>query len=317
MEACLGEEMSASLREYSSGTWAVMSPVVALVGDLPDGVAEVLAEAGHTTLPVNDLVTAREFSVKRRLGIALHPWSRELDDETPAWRSHLGSRDVPLIIVDDPIHEASALASGAADFVAWPASGVQLSARIEHNRRLGEELAELRSLAANDPLTGTLNRRAFDERLEYEFAQVQRYGGELSLAVIDLDHFKSINDQHGHDVGDVVLKQLAGALADLLRETDTLSRYGGEEFVALLPETSLQGAQRALERLLETIVAQRWSESQLQVSFSAGVASIGDSRPRSPVDMFRLADQALYKAKSAGRARVHIAEAPPTCSETP
>ncbi len=165
--------------------------------------------------------------------------------------------------------------------------------------------AALIQLARHDPLTGTANRRYFFERAEQEFMRSRRYQAPLSIALIDVDHFKHINDQFGHATGDEVLKLLSGKIAALLRESDLLARIGGEEFAILMPSTGLAGAALMAERLRVTIAeeASPVAGQMLHLRFSAGVTQL-KAQDQSIEDCLRRADEAMYKAKQAGRDRV-------------
>ncbi len=165
--------------------------------------------------------------------------------------------------------------------------------------------AALIQLARHDPLTGTANRRYFFERAEQEFIRSRRYQAPLSMALIDVDHFKHINDQFGHATGDEVLKLLSEKIAALLRESDLLARIGGEEFAILMPSTGLAGAALMAERLRVTIAeeASPVAGQMLHLRFSAGVTQL-KAQDQSIENCLRRADEAKYKAKQAGRDRV-------------
>ncbi len=165
--------------------------------------------------------------------------------------------------------------------------------------------AALIQLARHDPLTGTANRRYFFERAEQEFMRSRRYQTPLSITLIDVDHFKHINDQYGHATGDEVLKLLSGKIAALLRESDLLARIGGEEFAILMPSTGLAGAALMAERLRLAIAeeASAVAGQILHLRFSAGVTQL-KAQDQSIEDCLRRADEAMYKAKQAGRDRV-------------
>ncbi|MBA1147027.1 GGDEF domain-containing protein [Ectothiorhodospiraceae bacterium WFHF3C12] len=185
----------------------------------------------------------------------------------------------------------------------------ELSARLEATERqadrLRQRLLQQQARAEVDGLTQLANRQAYEDRLEYEYARWRRYGAPLSLAVMDLDRFKSINDRFGHAAGDKVLRTAARVLRSNVRETDFLARYGGEEFVLIMPETDLERAWQATEKLrtaLETAPFHA-GDQRLPVTLSAGVAGFGDSDSREAV--FDRADRALYNAKNAGRNRVN------------
>lgn len=165
--------------------------------------------------------------------------------------------------------------------------------------------AALIQLARHDPLTGTANRRYFFERAEQEFMRSSRYQTPLSITLIDVDHFKHINDQYGHATGDEVLKLLSQKISALLRENDLLARIGGEEFAILMPSTGLAGAALMAERLRLTIAeeASPVAGQMLHLRFSAGVTQL-KAEDQSIEDCLRRADEAMYKAKQAGRDRV-------------
>jgi len=158
-----------------------------------------------------------------------------------------------------------------------------------------------------DTLTGALNRRAFDEALAREVARAARHGSPLSLLVIDIDHFKRINDGHGHHVGDHALKSLVACAQTCTRDADTLYRYGGEEFVMLLGETDLVGASLLAERLNRAIRARPHDcdGTLLTMTASLGVAQLTEGE--AGCALFSRADAALYRAKAEGRDRVCLA----------
>ncbi|HSX70317.1 MAG TPA: diguanylate cyclase, partial [Pseudomonas sp.] len=169
-----------------------------------------------------------------------------------------------------------------------------------------EHIEEQRQKALVDPLTGLANRAGWAERLDLELARWRRYGGELLLAVLDVDHFKRINDGYGHLAGDKVLKIIAGELARRLRKTDFLARFGGEEFVLLVPSTPLDGGQQLLETLRAAIEACpfHFRGEPVTITLSAGLTAfmVGESADAA----FARADQALYRAKAAGRNCVEL-----------
>jgi two-component system cell cycle response regulator len=177
-----------------------------------------------------------------------------------------------------------------------------IESTIADNRRLEE-------LAHTDPLTQTLNRRALGERLAAEMERVRRYSTTMSVLLIDLDHFKQVNDTHGHLAGDEVLIEVAALLQRVVRAVDMVARYGGEEFVVVLPETSGAGAEAFAERLRELIEGQAFVASRgraIRLTTSIGVSSFPDFGVESVEDLLTKADQALYRAKSEGRNRVRV-----------
>jgi diguanylate cyclase (GGDEF)-like protein len=163
----------------------------------------------------------------------------------------------------------------------------------------------LTDMARHDPLTGTANRRYFFERAQQEFARALRYQTPLSVACIDVDHFKQTNDRYGHAAGDEVLKSLCSYSQSLLRETELFARIGGEEFAILMPNTSLNGALHLAERLRRVTANSKLSinHQEIDLHISIGVTKLkqGDA---SIEDCLRRADDALYRAKQNGRNRV-------------
>ena len=175
------------------------------------------------------------------------------------------------------------------------------------SRQLTDELTRVRLLSLTDELTSLPNRRAFMRRLEDEVARVQRYGFPLSFVLIDLDHFKAVNDEHGHAAGDEVLRVYSRNILSIFRHHDMVARYGGEEFAVLLPNTDSDGTIRALNKVRRRANETRW-QSNGTVSdvptFSAGVSLY---KPGESAGAFiERADKALYRAKRLGRNRIEL-----------
>lgn len=231
-------------------------------------------------------------------------------------RQGLGIRQVPIILVSalqDSRTVIQGLRLGANDYITKPFDPAVLLARMENQletaarmAKLEEKTDELSRLASYDQLTGVFNRRAFFDMLENEIARSKRYGHELSLLMVDLDHFKRVNDTYGHSAGDEILVQFAKRALASLRSEDVLARYGGEEFCVILPETGLGSASTTAERI-------RHSMHDLPFDITAGAivvtASIGAVTARCTenvlaVELLEQADKALYEAKRAGRNRV-------------
>lgn len=170
--------------------------------------------------------------------------------------------------------------------------------------------ARLEQLATTDSLTRLLNRRALTERLTTEMERALRYDTSVALLLLDLDHFKRVNDSHGHLVGDAVLRDAANLLTAAARSTDMVGRYGGEEFLVVLPETDDDGAANFAERLRERVEAHAfrpWDDDrELRMTASIGVATFPAARIESVEDLFARADAALYRAKADGRNRVRL-----------
>jgi two-component system cell cycle response regulator len=166
----------------------------------------------------------------------------------------------------------------------------------------------LEELATTDPLTKVLNRRALLERLTAEMERTRRFGSSLSLLVLDVDHFKTVNDTAGHLAGDSVLRQLGALLEEEVRRVDTVARYGGEEFVAILPETSPGGGIVFAERLRERVASRAFDvgpgRRPVHLTVSIGIASFPSPQVETIEELFARADEALYRAKSGGRNQV-------------
>lgn len=172
--------------------------------------------------------------------------------------------------------------------------------------RLGREKTRLEKLAITDYLTGIYNIRYFYSRIEEEFSRAERYRFPLSCIMLDIDHFKKINDAYGHRVGDIVLREFAQLIRQHTRKSDLCARYGGEEFIILLPQTSLKGARIEAERLHRVINRHQFSalSETTRVSVSMGIAGMPHKKITDYEDLIHLADSALFKAKEKGRNRI-------------
>jgi two-component system cell cycle response regulator len=203
----------------------------------------------------------------------------------------------------------SALEHGAEDFLVEPISDAELVARVQAAGRttvLQQELVDqarrMEALVCEDPLTGLVNRRSILTQLAGMVSGARRHGRPLSVAIVDIDHFKAVNDTHGHAAGDTVLVGVARALRSYLRAEDQLGRLGGEEFLALLPDADGEAVATATEKLRAEVAALacRHGEIAIDVTISVGWATWGGE----PADeLLRRADEALYAAKDGGRDR--------------
>jgi two-component system cell cycle response regulator len=238
---------------------------------------------------------------------------------------------IPVILVTarQAAGKVEGLELGADDYLVKPFDMLELSARVKSmlrlkvlqdtlmeknreldraNKELAQKREELLALTRIDALTGLYNRRYFEERLTEEFIRATRYRSPLSLVMLDIDHFKKLNDTYGHPFGDEVLRTVARTVRGKLREVDFVARYGGEEIIALLPETGPKEAFGACERVREAIAALQLehrapdgSRKEVRCSASLGVASVPAKGILAMEELLRLADTCLYEAKAAGR----------------
>ena len=206
--------------------------------------------------------------------------------------------------------------AGADDYVVKPFHPHELQVRIRAGRRIVELQSELvkardqlRIQATHDTLTGLLNRGAILDRLESEIARSKRERTRLAIAMCDIDHFKKVNDDYGHQPGDAVLKQVARRLREALRTYDAIGRYGGEEFLAIMPGCDLSHAAALGERLRACISGKPMpgTDPPLRITISVGVSQADDPDAIQADDLIRQADNALYAAKRNGRNRVEAA----------
>lgn len=226
-------------------------------------------------------------------------------------------KDVPVVVITgaenrDTLYRA--LDAGANDFLRKPVDDIELLARARNMLNLRARQLELADandrlyrLATTDSLTGVYNRRHFLSRVDDEIARVRRHGRPGCVVMVDADHFKRVNDQHGHDAGDRVLQALAATLRHTIRATDCVGRLGGEEFAVLLVETGVDDARAVCARLLEQVRAIRVGagSAAILVTVSAGLTAMRPEDANAAAALKR-ADDALYKAKKDGRDRIEV-----------
>jgi two-component system, cell cycle response regulator len=202
--------------------------------------------------------------------------------------------------------KVQAFDSGAADYVTKPFDAVELRARVRTALRTKRYFDLLATRAQIDGLTGLWNRRRFDEVLAEEFALWRREGRHWAIALLDIDHFKSLNDNYGHPFGDLVLRRVGDTLRSHLRQSEAAFRYGGEEFVIVLRACDLEGAFQAAERIRAAVAALELAHgtTKVEITGSFGVAATDLGRLEEATDLVTCADQALYLAKRGGRNRV-------------
>lgn len=202
----------------------------------------------------------------------------------------------------------------ARDFKLRVAKALKYSRLKKYHDQLEQKNEELRLLSVTDQLTQLYNRHYMQDALGREFARAKRYRSKLSCVLVDIDHFKHINDQYGHLQGDSVLREFAALIKNTCREVDICCRYGGEEFLIILPETDRRGAECMADRLrraTETMPIFRTDSAELmdelKISISVGLSFYPDPRIKSARDLIALADEALYMAKDRGRNCVIVA----------
>ena len=208
------------------------------------------------------------------------------------------------IMQDTRVIQASALRSHEELLV----TRKQANEAEERVRKLEQELEQVSELVREDQLTGALNRRGMDETLEREFNRAGRAQGQLSVALLDIDNFKQLNDTLGHHAGDQALIHLSRIIKEALRPTDSVARYGGEEFLIILPDTGIKDAVDTIERLQRELTRKFFlhNNERKLITFSAGVALLKESEDKE--DLIGRADKAMYHAKKTGKNRVVAAE---------
>jgi two-component system cell cycle response regulator len=192
----------------------------------------------------------------------------------------------------------------AQDLQFFSVIGYQMAATLKHFQRF----SSIKTMAIYDTLTNLYNRRSFEERLGTETQKSFYSGTPLSLVMLDIDHFKRVNDTFGHIEGDKVLCEIASLLKNSLRKIDTVARYGGEEFVLILPGAGLEESTMIAERIRRLVEKNRVQVGQVQINLtvSLGISNFPIHRPRSKEELVKMADLALYEAKRAGRNQVCV-----------
>jgi diguanylate cyclase (GGDEF)-like protein len=313
------------------GNMAIL--LVAAPGEGGDGFPEGLIRHGHEVLVVESPLGATTFDPLRPAQMVIVDW--RLPDtlsrnDCAALRAAPWAEPPYVLGVGPALDEGQLLAAFQAGLDAYevaPLSSQVLDAHLQvvlrlqeghrtHQRKwqklhrfaasLAHSNRELRQAALTDPLTGLRNRRYAVERLQQEWAVAERHGGDLAVMLLDLDQFKEINDDHGHELGDEVLRQFSMALRGLARQQDVLCRIGGDEFLVICPETQPAGARALGERIcrgMETVPLPVGAQGRLHVS--VGIASLQDG-VRDAEALLRAADHALYAAKQGGRNQVVV-----------
>ena len=235
------------------------------------------------------------------------------------------TKGIPIIILtvkSSTIEKVAGLEAGADDYLPKPYNEIELNARIyaclrtkalqdeliQKNSQLEGVLLKVETLAITDSLTELFNRRHFGNTIEKEFNRTIRYQSPTSCLMIDIDYFKKINDEYGHRAGDLVLKEIAKIIKSCIREIDTVARWGGEEFIVLLPETKQENALQSAKRILEAISNHQFSGIPGKITVSIGLASVPEASIDTADKLIHTSDLALYEAKDKGRNRIEVAQ---------
>jgi diguanylate cyclase (GGDEF)-like protein len=271
--------------------------------------------------------TAQQLSDALRLHKEAHPDLVLLDVMMPhvdgyklAQMFKRASPFVPIILLtalEDIDSKRRGLSAGADEFLSKPVNALELQIRLSSMlriKRLADELERvnknLAELATIDPLTQVANRRAVEHRLALEFQRERRYKHPLACILVDIDHFKAVNDTYGHPAGDKVLIEVASAIRESIRTTDLVARFGGEEFIVIAPETPMAPAQMVAERIRLAIIEKtsaKMDQGLPTVTASLGVATT-ELQVTNESELVARADAALYRAKHEGRNRVVVAD---------
>ncbi len=214
--------------------------------------------------------------------------------------------EIPLLLLGPsagPKQWAGLLHGGASAYITTPVDADALGAQIAVFSRIKERHDQLRAQAVIDELTGVYNRRYLVEQLGGRFAEAKRYNAPFSIGLVDIDHFKKVNDTHGHLVGDQVLAETAGLIRRQMRKEDILARYGGEEFALMLPHTDRLGAAILAERVREAVEEHSYvvPSATIAITVSMGLASFPLDVVENDFELLKLTDKRLYQAKTDGR----------------
>jgi two-component system cell cycle response regulator len=298
-----GDQISVMICESSQVQLRILTQAVEDAGYLvhaAHSAEEVLALL--QLMPTDILLTGIEIGAVSGLEVC---WSLKADAETES---------IHTIVITASGQERrleESLDAGADDFIRKPVNMTELRARLRAASRLVRMQKQFRQLAETDSLTSAANRRAFMHCLEMETEQARRHGSAVSVVMIDLDHFKHVNDTHGHAIGDRVLIETVKAVQQCLRDRDMLGRLGGEEFAVVLHGATIEQAALAAERIrcaVEAMDIRNDAGEAVPVTTSLGVSSAtADTGLDTPESLLLAADEALYEAKHSGRNRVVLA----------
>lgn len=292
----------------------VEKPILLLVDDVPANIhtlAACLKDKYHIKVASDGLRCLELVSAQPEPDLIL------LDIEMPGMsgydvcrelKENSLTKDIPVIFVtgnDQEEDEEKGLGLGAVDYITKPIRPSIVAARVNAHITLKQQRDQLISMATHDQLTGLYNRHYLFHSAQKKIARSIRYKTPMSLVIMDVDHFKMINDQHGHPIGDAVLKSIASVLTKQSRKEDIVARFGGEEFIILFDHVDIDRAQKKAEELRQSI--EQSNPEGLSVTMSFGLVELKTENDHID-ELIKLADEALYQAKEAGRNQVVVAQ---------
>lgn len=271
--------------------------------------AKRIAEWGYETLTAQDGNQALEVFQNNNIAIAILDWMMpglsglELCKNIRKANLEHYTYIILLTSKDSQKDINKGLEAGADDYITKPFNPPELRARLKTGSRIIELQAQLHEQAIHDDLTGLLNRAEILRILEEEYERAFREDRILGVMMLDIDYFKKVNDAHGHPIGDAVLQETAGRLQTCLRSYDKMGRYGGEEFIIIIANTSELKMKSISERLRKKIEDEAFTTAagELEITISIGYITTKFSKVRSESDLIKLSDDALYQAKDSGR----------------
>lgn len=265
--------------------------------------AELLSSEGHKCETASDGVEAIDKVAAGKFDAVVTDIAMpEMDGITLTMELSKSYPDLPIMVMTAFTNEYSAkeaVEAGASDFIGKPFSPEEFLLRFHKMMSVNEIIF----LSKTDHLTGVFNRKKFVDELRREIERTVRYGQKLSIVMFDIDRFKDVNDNYGHQVGDYVLKEIARVTERNIRKIDIFARYGGEEFIILMPSTDIEGARNLAEKLRMKIEAHKFGHlGRITCSFGVSEYALNEDEE----NFIRRADVALYAAKNRGRNRVEI-----------
>jgi two-component system cell cycle response regulator len=278
------------------------------------GFETILKQEGYLVTTLNSGETALEIINKENFDLILTDLNLEgMNGIDILKRVKKISPDIPVIVItgyESMDSAISALRGGAYDYLIKPCQDIDLKTTIKRGleKRMLEK--ELLILATTDPLTKLYNRNYFLSRFEEEFNKALRYKMNIACILIDIDHFKKVNDNYGHQIGDRILIELSDLLRINSRNIDIIGRYGGEEFILILPQINDKSAYQLCERLRKITSENVFSiqGNQIKITISLGISAFPNNKVKNYKELIRLADNALYEAKRTGRNKTVISD---------